>query len=280
MKIVAYIDYFNNSLKRQMDIYDKTKDYYNLVLRNLDGKNFIYYEYDKTPNLYFGGFKIDVLDLGDFRFRFPSCKHEINIINNIASYCGVKSLIVYLSSKYSEIENIYYVRRIRKEFPHLKLILRFPPKKEGVNIKIFIEGLRIKNVSLYFNPTNLYLNKVSYLLTYRLLKQYIGFIALCDLDDKEEPILLGYGDLDYLDFFKRLYDNLYKGYIALDTNIDKIMKHFDKDERQMGALRKRNYYKFHYEYFQEKINGNTNEDITMEDIFLNQVKVLNDIFKI
>lgn len=280
MKLTSYIDYYNNGLEKQQKVYNDTKDFYNVVLRNINGENFLKFEYKDSPKNYFKDFKIDVLDLGNFRFNFLTDYHELNIINNIIEVSGAKAMILYMNPSFTDMDNLLYVRRVAKEFPKMELIVRFPPTKEGVEIKVFMEGLKIKKSSLYFKPTELYQNKISYRLEYRLLKKYIGFVALCDLDDKDEPILLGYGDLDLIDFFERLYDNVYSGYVALDTNIDIIMKNFDKEERERGAFSGRRSFRYHYEFFHEKIKGNTKYDITMDEIFENQVKVLNDIFKV
>ncbi|HHW79254.1 MAG TPA: hypothetical protein GX742_00470, partial [Acholeplasmataceae bacterium] len=140
-----------------------------------------------------------------------------------------------------------------------------------------------KNLTLIFNPKELMVNKESITASYRLLKQYMTFFVANDIDKKNNPVLLGYGRLKILDLFKKLKRDKYKKYIILD---DSFKDFFIEKPVEKISLFKKIFSKKHKEtniYLQQYANKifpkENDRKVELKDIFINQIEVLNIIFK-
>jgi len=152
------------------------------------------------------------------------------------------------------------------------------------NILIYIiKYYKGKNLTLIFNPKELMVNKESITASYRLLKQYMTFFVANDIDKKNNPVLLGYGRLKILDLFKKLKRDKYKKYIILD---DSFKDFFIEKPVEKISLFKKIFSKKHKEtniYLQQYANKifpkENDRKVELKDIFINQIEVLNIIFK-
>lgn len=152
------------------------------------------------------------------------------------------------------------------------------------NILIYIiKYYKGKNLTLIFNPKELMVNKESITASYRLLKQYMTFFVANDIDKKNNPVLLGYGRLKILDLFKKLKRDKYKKYIILDDSFKDFF--IEKPVEKISLFRKI-FSKKHKEtniYLQQYANKifpkENDRKVELKDIFINQIEVLNIIFK-
>ena len=89
---------------------------------------------------------------------------------------------------------------------------------------------------------------------------------------------MGYGKTQILDLFKKMNENSYRGYLILDPNFISVVKRIRKRNNFITKLFNQ---KIKKEYLRLKklldldINRN---DITIEDIYINQYKLLKLVF--
>ena len=275
MTRLAYYDYFNNSISEQIEIFKKSDNTFGFVLRNVCGEHFTCFNFES----YLSELKpINVLAIDLIN---KNLDNEIisEKINYISQHINFKYMIVNLKNDATTYENINYIKRISTQYKDKTILIEFPYDMKAVDIKSFLETVNMKNCEVYFSPMNLFQNKLSYTLEYRIIKKYVGAIKICDIDIENKPTLIGYGTLDLIDFYKRLYENMYSGCIVYDTNIPDILSHYDKDEKKFGSYKFRGKYKKDVAFFALKVKGSAEKLVGMDEVFINQIEVINKIFK-
>ena len=272
---LAYYDYFSNSISEQIEIFKKSDETFGFVLRFISGEHFTSFSEDNyIPDL--KNINVQALDLTNKNLDNEIISEKLKKVCNTLKF---KYIIVNLKEDATTYENINYIKRISNTYRDKTILIEFLPDTKAVDIKAFMEAISAKNCEVYFSPMDLFLNKLSYTLEYRIIKKYVGAIKACDIDMENKPALIGYGTLDLIDFYKRLYENMYSGCIIFDTNIPDVLAHYDKDEKKFGSYKFRGKYKKDVAFFALKVKGNSEKLVSMDEVFINQIDVLNKIFK-
>lgn len=139
-----------------------------------------------------------------------------------------------------------------------------------------------KRLDVIFDPKNISSNKESLTASYRLLKNYSTFLIANDIDKKNNPALLGYGKLKIVDLFKRYNRDKYNDFIILDDSFKDFLK--PKDEPKKGFFKRmfskkdKEVDQYLNQYASKIYPEEADKKITLEDIYLNQIQVLNIIF--
>lgn len=165
---------------------------------------------------------------------------------------------------------------------NITLLIKQGETKTNV-ITYIIKYYKSKRLSVIFNPKELSNNKESITASYRILKKYTDFFTANDVDKKNNPVLLGYGRLKILDLFKRLKRDKYKGFIILDDSFKDFF--IEEPVEKVSFFRKifKPKNKENNSYLQSyasKIFPDEKErKVELKDILVNQIDVLNIIFK-
>lgn len=297
MKITSFFDFKGRELNTQIGI-AKELELDTILLRYVGNKEII--ELTKDEIIKVNGTlrkeKIDIAAIDPLINSYDLYDLEV-YKNNLEQY--EKAMV---QAKALKVNNVYLrlpiINDIINEFEtvekqltpiiniaiknNINLLIEQGSTKTNILIYI-IKYYKGKNLTLIFNPKELMVNKESITASYRLLKQYMTFFVANDIDKKNNPVLLGYGRLKILDLFKKLKRDKYKNYIILD---DSFKDFFIEKPVEKISLFKKIFSKKHKEtniYLQQYANKifpkENDRKVELKDIFINQIEVLNIIFK-
>ena len=146
------------------------------------------------------------------------------------------------------------------------------------NMINLLKPFKPENIGLVFDPAKILFDRGSILSLYRGLKKYITFVVCNDFLKRKKAALMGYGKTQILDLFKRMNENSFRGYLILDPDFIRVVKRIRKRNNFITKLFNQ---KIKKEYLRLKklldldINRN---DITIEDIYINQYELLKLVF--
>lgn len=292
MKIISYGDYVDTKIESQID-FVKDIGVYEIILRKVNEK--VIYNLDnndlKTIISSFKKEKINIFALDplilakdyytevmlDNYFKTIDLAVKLNI-NHVIFRLPLVTDIIYdfkvLNIKLNEIVN--YAKKSK-----ITILI----KQEGVNNNVLayiMKKYNEKYLRIIFSPKDAILNNDSAISGYRILKDYFDTFIAADLDSKNNPELLGYGRVDIIDLFKRMKRDGYQGDIILD---DTFISFFNNKKIKEVPLVKRLFRgtsildKYLVGYKARIFNKEEPELPTIYDIYMNQINVLNIVFK-
>ncbi|MDL2292026.1 sugar phosphate isomerase/epimerase [Acholeplasma sp. OttesenSCG-928-E16] len=220
---------------------------------------------------------------------------KLDKIAKIASELGVLNIVAYLPIYGTKVEEYDQVIKLVNAYSLItdrakkKLLLRRKHDDLGTSITHIINGIKSKYVGLSFDPCVVALKNESVTTNYRVLKNYIQSVVTIDVDEEDNPQLIGYGKAEVLELFKRMINDEYKGYLTIDVDFNDIVLKVNQETTQkeakglkkliFGSGARVNKKNEKYFLFKKRLLAKEDALITSTDAILNQVQVLKKIFK-
>lgn len=298
MRITGFLDFNGNELDTQVQAAKKL-NINNLLLRKVEGRR-IYELEDTEIKLILQTLKREKLgllaldpliseyflyDIAAYQDNFEKYKQTIDIARKL------------------KVTNIYYrlpvIKNVIEEFSTIEeqltplveyatknnVTLLMYPHNTKANIMVYLmKHYKSKRLQPIYNPKEHLINRESPTVAYRLLKNDFNFFMAADIDKKNNPELLGYGKLKIVDLFKRLNRDKYNGYIILDDAFNNFIEGDEEIKRpwyKKVFKRKTTVITEYLQSYASKIFPEEPEHIVdIIDIYLNQIQVLNIVFKL
>lgn len=298
MKITSFLDFKNKTLESQVELAKKF-NITDILLRYIDDKKILDLTDDdivrvngilRREKLIISAVdpliqSYDLYNIEAYQANFSKYEDAILKAKALKSSNVILRLPV-VSDIINEFETLDRQLKPIIELAHknsINIIIEQGSTKTSV-ITYVLKYYKKRRITVIFNPKQLANNKESITASYRLLRKDIAFLVANDIDKKDNPALIGYGRLKILDLFKRFIRDKYNGYLILDDSfkmyfIDSPTKKESFFKRMFSNTAKQDAKQLLK--LQNKILPDEDELVlSIEDIYFNQVDVLNIIFKI
>lgn len=281
----SFLDYYQANLDKQYELFNK----FNLTtfcIRKIGGKEFANF---LNPEEYIKFFIQKRIDVSLFdplippyflnneeqtnNFREVWIK-AINFAVKIKSDSIVYELPIFedvIAQKEQILLEILKDISLAKNFK-LKVVIKFS-KHHKHNIYFYLLNHLPKGVSVLFDPTHIYLSKESITTSFRVLKNHITYVICDDIDKNNHPRLIGYGEVNWIELFKKLYKIDFSGLVILDLSVLENIINVEEKTSFFKRFTKGYKLKNKLKYDLEQRVGSTDE----ESIIDSQLKVLSHI---
>lgn len=251
---------------------------------------------DTRPNYLLGYYKNESLyELMESGYRFSVFKINLSLdffVKGTINALKIKNEKIYKNKDVIFVlpKKLFLTKKNYEEvIQRINTLIRFSKKnKFKMNIQLtsqnyknminLLKPFKHENIGLVFDPAKILFDRGSILSLYRGLKKYITFVVCNDFLKRKKAALMGYGKTQILDLFKRMNENSFRGYLILDPDFIRVVKRISKRNNFITKLFNQ---KIKKEYLRLKklldldINRN---DITIEDIYINQYELLKLVF--
>lgn len=237
-ELTAYLDYLKSDLDEQLNLATKL-EIRSFFLRRINGKrindltdqefNSIAQQLTKQKVKVIGvDPMIDAYNLSDLEGK----KHfEEELIKATTRAKQLKAdFMYYVIPKFVDVmkDTDFIISHIKEHLSIIKKskldVLLKPANGHKSNTYRYILGiLKDDKVTINFDPVYFYTNKESNVTAYRILREYISVFVANDLDKEHNPRLIGLGQLDVLEMYKKLLKNDYKGFVVLDSDLPELL---------------------------------------------------------
>ena len=256
MNIVAYTDFMNTTIKEQVNTAFKL-NIENIILRSFEGKSV--FDLDAAEiriiNRKVKQNKIDIYavdplilpydlyNLTNFQEVLVKYEKTFKVANNLRVKKVVfrMPLIKNILSEYEIVEHqLKKVLDLAKK-NNVTLLLKQGTNKNNT-ISYILRNYKSKDLKLLFNPKQIVLNNESVLVAYRLFKNDFDCIIASDIDNADNPELLGYGRVDLIDLFQRMIRDKYSGDILLDQSFGDFLNLAEKVVKVQEEEKKKSFW--------------------------------------
>ncbi|MGI6787224.1 MAG: hypothetical protein ACOX5X_01535 [Acholeplasmataceae bacterium] len=286
MKIASYFDYYDWTIDKQIKLFETNElDYF--ILRKVNGLKFTSY----LNRLGEVSFKLRNVDVGFFDpLLDPIDLNNENTINQLtlavkfAKKIKTKNIVIQIkkfSDQTTKRELKKYLKRIKKLTKRLNVLIKIDDDNEMYLFHKIANKIKLRKISLVFNPAVVYLKNNSPLSSYSLMSPKIGLFEVADTTEDGEDILVGYGDIEMKELFKNLYKDKYKGLITLNSNLDSVFKNFGINPLDVEKKDKRDNLRKYLDIIQKMgyVIYDKDNEVPFEDIIAHQIKLLKIVFK-
>ena len=287
--ITSYLDYQSANLLEQINLIKELK-LKTIPLRFIDGKSLLECDVNVIEQLvtFLKEEKVKVCsfdpDLSGYSIYQPAeiAKFKENWTTALNLALTLKSEAIYYQipifddviNELSIIKELIYDDCLKAKQKKIKVVLKFNQHYKTNTYFYLITHLKDLNLSVEFDPAFIYQNKESLTATYRIFRNHFGYLRCEDIDKDGLGRLIGYGELEWMIFFKKLFKQNYKGYLILDLKlIDNILGVKEKTSR-FQKLRKAYRKKLKIQY--DLITRIGSEEAG--EIIKQQLQVLNLVF--
>lgn len=298
MRITGFLDFNGSELETQIEV-AKQLNIKNLLLRTIDDKPITELNEEdlKEVNLQIRKERLNILaldplikeyslyDLDSYYLAYENYKKTIDIAKSLrVSYIYLRlPILADIIDDFPSLEK--QLTPIINYATKASVTLLMYPHNIKSNVMVYLmKHYKTRYLSPIFNPKQHMINKESPTVAYRLLKRDVKFFMAADIDKKNNPELLGYGRLKIVDMFKRLNRDKYNGYIILDDAFNDFLTGEIKTERPWYKRlfkRKTTLIDEYLQRYQARIYPEDPEkNVDIIDIYLNQIQVLNVVFKL
>jgi len=297
MKIIGYLEFEGKSIEKQIELASTLK-VDELIIRYINEDTKIS---DITAK--------DVKDINQLLKKERKAIYAIDplIDNYDFNNIDTVSLVITDYEKAINAANLLRVNNIVFRLPIIKdIITEFDSMKESLdaiielakrsnktllikhektttsNIAYIIKKYNnIKNLEVTFSPADAILNSDSPLAGYRVLKDYFNAFIASDIDSIDNPELLGYGRVNIIDLFKRMKRDKYRGDVIIDERFVELFN--NKEIKKVPFYKKlfntKSLFDKYLEGYALRVFPNEKEKLpTINDIYLNQINVINIVF--
>mgnify|MGYP001084715842 CR=1 FL=1 len=210
-------------------------------------------------------------------------------IITITNKLNTNNIIIEIGEIINIVEELEKIKEILTPFIILAktnnktIILRTYELQKNAEIAYLLKQLNENCLKIEFNPKIILRNNEAPATVYRLFRQEIGAFIAQDENFDKTPELLGYGNTDMINLFKRLKRDKYKNAIIADhgfTYNDIDFKTYKSNifMRVIKNEKKRNLERL--ETFKKRLfKDNSTEAITLSKIEENQIEVLRVVFR-
>ncbi len=165
-----------------------------------------------------------------------------------------------------------------------KRIVINPTPTYNTNVYAYIlKKMKTDALMVAYDPVLILQNGESTTTSYRLLKKYIAVFIAKDAHQDGTPELLGYGQTDMLNIFKRFIRDRYQGFVFADHDFTENFLVYQPHKvsffkRVLGHEKKR--IETNLQTLQKRLfPEDPQHPVTLDDILDNQIKVLRVVFK-
>jgi len=297
MKIIGYLEFEGKSIEKQIELASTLK-VDELIIRYINEDTKIS---DITAK--------DVKDINQLLKKERKAIYAIDplIDNYDFNNIDTVSLVITDYEKAINAANLLRVNNIVFRLPIIKdIITEFDTMKKSLdaiielakrsnktllikhektttsNIAYIIKKYNnIKNLEVTFSPADAILNSDSPLAGYRVLKDYFNAFIASDIDSIDNPELLGYGRVNIIDLFKRMKRDKYRGDVIIDERFVELFN--NKEIKKVPFYKKlfntKSLFDKYLEGYALRVFPNEKEKLpTINDIYLNQINVINIVF--
>ena len=303
MKISAFLDMLSPTIEEQFEYAKKMKLGY-ISLRSVNGKKLYQLgDYDiETVNNLQRDYKIKVIEL-DASIEPYDCYDDLAHneaiakvikVSNVANKIGVLNIVITLPTfrHLSVPDHNQVIKRI-KDYSKVtdkakrRLLLIRSEEEMGGSFTIIANGAKSKYVGVIFSPEATYKSKDSITTSYRVLKSQICALRVSDFVGKN-PQLLGYGEAEILELFKRVKQDGIDEYLTLDVDFGKLVADINKitvpQEKKgikkfFGGFVNNEKKSKEYLLFKKRLMVDESDEISHFQIIENQIQVLNKLFR-
>lgn len=164
-----------------------------------------------------------------------------------------------------------------------EIVIKFYEKQKTAEIAYLFRNLNNENFKVLFEPKSILRNNEAPATAYRLFRNYIGAFIAQDESADGKPELLGYGDADMINLFKRLRRDKYNYPLICDPNFTEEDIDFTSYKHNffMRIIKKEKKRNFERETLLKKrlFNDDFTKDITLDKILDEQIKTLRIVFR-
>jgi|GEM_PF-4276836 len=287
VNILTYIDYHNANLETQLSLINNLNLKF-LPVRKLEGKPLIELE-EETLNAYLKQIKssnlkvivydplINTYELFDDKQR-AHFELKWRQALSIAAKLKTESIYYRLPSFNNVIDHKeMIVQRLLFDFNQakqakVKVILKFC-KEHKASVYFYLLKHLPKDISIEFDPAFLNINDESIITSFRLFKDRFYVVRCDEYDNNKHPRLLGFGEANWVEIFKKLFKIDFRGYIILDLSIIEAVALVDKKTPLIKKWSKGYRMKAKLQHdLQKRIGAETDEEIIGH-----QLRLLNKI---
>lgn len=287
MKIASYLDYYDWSLDKQLNLF-KLNELDQFILRHVNGKPFLSY-LDKV-NKYI--FLLKKIKVGLFDPMLPpiDLDNEEIVVNlnkavSFAKKIKTKNIVIQIKT-FNEKEILTeeletYFKSITKITKRLNVLIRVDNENEMFLFNKIANEIKNRKIKLIYNPALIYQKGYSPDAAYRLFNKKMTLFELADTNSDKKAILVGYGVIDIRELFKNLYEDRFKGLITLNSNLDEVFKNFGINPNEVVRKEKKEARQKYLETIHKLgyIDLYSKKEVPFEDIIAHQIKLLKIVFK-
>ena len=239
MKISAFLDCLSPKLEEQFK-YAKELKLESISLRNFDGKkphqlndNDVSKIVDLVREY---RIKVALIDTGIERYEcYDNASHNVALgkfikVSNLANKIGALNISINLPNfRVASIQDHSQVRNRINDYAAITdkakriLVLERSKTETGGSFTVIANELKSKYIGVVYSPEITVKADDSISTSYRLLKSRTFFVNISDFDDKFNPQLIGYGNGELIDLFKKLKADNYQNYINLDCDFSDMI---------------------------------------------------------
>lgn len=174
--------------------------------------------------------KVSYLDFDKQYFMFDEV--DLDELFDIANIYQTRKILIPFfkindfNNQKDEVVNFINNLLTQSRKKRIELVFKINYEIESSSIAYLVK--KIKNILFHFNPGECYLNKRSITSYYRLLKNNLSVVSLYDVNEHEQPVLLGYGKGQILDTIDKLLRDRFKGHIIYDYNLKEYIQTREK----------------------------------------------------
>lgn len=263
--ILTYLNIDSNDIGKQIELLDKLKQNQAIITTSLDQVNklsdySLHFKKNKIK-IYLIDLKEEQLNINDkelLREKLLNIKEVINQNKNIPyEYLSLYLPVINDINRENE-DLINYIKDYEKLATEFKIkFMIMPDKNNKATVMAYILKQKIdkRKFGISFNPH--LINKSNYPIStaYRLLKNDIEMVVVDDYIG-ERSVLLGKGNLEYFDLFKKLLRDKYQNKIVLDINFTNFIVNFSHKKIKALFSKKERDLKQIYDWSYEQIKSN------------------------
>jgi sugar phosphate isomerase/epimerase len=164
-----------------------------------------------------------------------------------------------------------------------KILLKPQGKTKANSLAYVMKKMGSKLAGVVFDPVHIVSLRESTTTAYRLLRKDIVAMMAVDANTHGTTKLIGYGQTEILSVFKKLFRDKYAGYLVVENRFDLdqapdkeetkgfFQKLFSNEKKRKASLMR----ELSHKIFPD---GDSQRDISDEEILSNQVKVITKLF--
>lgn len=286
MNLSSYFDYYDWDLNKQITLFKFHElDYF--ILRKISNTSFLNFHNKEEVLQKLRRIKVGLFDplLKPIHTDDAQSVKDLEEASEFARKLKTKNIIIKIkhfdkdSVTVSELNN--YFKEIFKVTKRLNLIIKVDNINDIYIYNMIANELKLRRVTLIYNPALIYQKDYSPVTAYRLFKAKTGLVEVADISDEMVAMPLGFGVLDLIELFKKMFRDKYRGLVALNSNLDETFKYFGVEESQVDRKHKRANTKKYLEVITRLgyISHETKEEIPFEEVLEHQIKLLRIVFK-
>ena len=239
--------------------------------------------------------KIELIDSGIKPFdmyvqkQYDDAIDEFKYMLRIAEKLKANTLLLELPKINDALQEFEMIKNRMEPFfdaaqkASKKILLKITPGYKTGTYALIFKKMKLNHVSVLFDPVQIMHNNDSTTTAYRYLRGHIGAIKAVDETHQGIPMLMGYGKSDVITIFNKLIRDKFSGLILMDNRFNESL--FKEDTKKKGFFSKifsnedKKKQKALADLSKKVFPNEETKNVTYDDILLNQIKVIEVIFK-